>query len=163
MTRWMVLVLAVVAVTAAACEESEGGGNDTPPTNCASGNAWSGGEGSDMKPGQACIACHSAGEGPIFTIAGTVMGASNDDDNCQGPSGYTVEITGKDGKVITLTSNSSGNFSTEQAVAMPYTAKVTSPSGKVSTMGTAQSTGDCNTCHLATGVSGTPGRIFVAN
>jgi hypothetical protein len=162
--RSMILVAAMMlSVAAAACSS---GGNSTPPTNCASGSDWTGGndESPLMNPGQDCIACHASGEGPKYIIAGTVMGAVNDDDNCNGTNGVTVEITGNDGQVITLTTNSAGNFFAregQQAVAMPYTAKVIKADGTSVAMGAAQSTGACNSCHTAAGLNGAPGRIHL--
>lgn len=163
--RVMKLFLAVI-LAAAGCEE---GGNSTPPTNCNSGSAWSGGneESPLMNPGQDCIACHtSEGEGPRFSIAGTVMGASNDDDNCNGLSGARVQITGSDGQMIELTTNAAGNFFAREgqaSIALPYKAVVIGPTGKTNAMSAAQSTGSCNSCHTAAGANGAPGRITVPN
>jgi mono/diheme cytochrome c family protein len=162
--RWMTMAMMAAAVTAAAC-----GSGSTAPTVCSSDSAWSGGneESPLMNPGQDCIECHTReGEGPKFQIAGTVMGATNDDDNCNGLSGVTVELTGSDGQVHTFKTNAAGNFFSDEkgaaVVAMPYTARVISASGAVATMGAAQSSGSCNSCHTATGANGAPGRITVA-
>lgn len=162
--RWTMMAAMAAAVTMAAC--GSGGGNSTPPANCSSGKAWSNGneESPLMNPGQDCIACHAQGEGPKFQIAGTVMGASNDDDNCDGLSGVEVQIIGSDGNVLKLTTNAAGNFYSDlhdTPVAMPFTAKVIGPGGKESTMTTPQTTGACNSCHTAQGASGAPGRISV--
>ena len=43
---------------------------------------------------------------------------------------------------------------------LPFRAKVVF-AGKERSMGTAQSTGDCNSCHTATGANGAPGRIVL--
>lgn len=160
--RWIMLVT-TVAVAMAACS-----GGSTTPAVCSSGDAWTGGneESPLMNPGQDCIACHtSEGEGPRFQIAGTVMGAGNDDDNCNGLSGVTVEITGADGAVLKLTSNSAGNFFSDEhggtVVATPYTARVISASGAISAMSASQTSGACNSCHTAAGANGAPGRITV--
>jgi hypothetical protein len=158
MTRSMILML--LAATAVACSN---GASNTAPAKCSSGNAWSGGEGMDMAPGQACIACHESGEGPRFTVAGTVMGAVDDSDNCYGSTGVTVELTGADGVTVTYTTNSAGNFSDRTGtgtVVFPYTAKVTA-NGKTNAMVTPQSDGDCNGCHGAVGANGAPGRIHL--
>jgi hypothetical protein len=159
MTRSLILVL--LAALAVGCEN---GASTTTPAKCSSSDAWSGGEGMTMAPGQACITCHESGEGPKFQIAGTVMGAQNDDDNCNGVSGVTVEITGADGSKVTLTSNSAGNFSSgdhnSATVTFPYTVKI-SANGKTNEMTTPQSDGDCNSCHTAAGANGAPGRIYL--
>lgn len=159
--RWMIL-LAVVA--AAGCG-GEGNGGVTPPEVCSTKSAWTGGEESGlMNPGQDCIDCHSRGEGPKFQIAGTVMGASNDDDNCNGLEGVKVEITGADGATVTFTTNAAGNFYSGKgvpAITFPFTAKVIGTNGKEHKMVSAQSNGACNSCHTATGANGAPGRITV--
>lgn len=148
-----------------ACGEGEGGGSidRTPPKNCASGSAWtSGEEGPTMQPGGDCIACHAQGEGPKYDIAGTVMGASNDDLNCNGPSGVQVEITDANNQVITLTTNSAGNFFHEarnSTIAFPIKARVLKD-GKVNEMSAAQGTGACNSCHGNPPTGGAPGRIL---
>jgi hypothetical protein len=86
------------------------------------------------------------------------MGASNDDENCNGVSGATIEIIGKDGSSVTLTSNSAGNFYSKSPIPTPFTAKVTY-NGKTSQMQSEQTDGACNSCHTAAGANGAPGRI----
>ena len=58
-----------------------------------------------------------------------------------------------------MTPNAVGNFSYRGTVAKPYTAKVTYM-GKERIMVTAQTSGDCNSCHTQTGVNSAPGRII---
>jgi hypothetical protein len=160
LTRWALLALgAAAAITAVAC-----GTGNAAPTVCSTNSDWvEGDHGSDlMHPGAACIECHSAGEGPSFSVAGTVMAATNDDTDCNGVAGATVEITGADGSVTTLTTNSAGNFSSRShtALSTPYKAKITM-GGKTRAMSAAQTVGDCNTCHTAAGANGAPGRILL--
>ncbi len=144
-----------------------GGTTTTTPTiTCTSGTMWTrGNHGSaDMNPGQACISCHaSMGEGPRLTIAGTVYPSLNEPDNCNGADGVNgaqIVITQANGKVMTLLPGTSGNFSSESGVAMPYTAKVVYM-GRERAMITAQTTGDCNSCHTVTGANNAPGRIML--
>ena len=158
---WSLLLGALVL---AACS---GGGASDPPAVCSTNKTWSQGDhGSPlMHPGGECISCHTEqGEGPRFAIAGTVMGATDDDTNCDGVSGVTVEITDKTGQKITLSTNAAGNFYTNEHggtnVTFPITAKVIS-GGKERVMTTPQTSGDCNTCHGAVGSSGAPGRLVV--
>lgn len=135
-------------------------GND-PPETCSTNSAWlDGDEGSPlMHPGGDCIGCHSSeGEGPTFTVAGTVMGALDDDTDCNGIGGATVEILGTNGGTLTLVTNDAGNFFSTKALPTPYTARVTI-NGTVFEMGTAQTSGRCNACHTAAGENGAPGRI----
>ncbi len=148
-----VLVCAVAVAAVAAC-----GGADSPAV-CSTNSEWSGGEGPTMSPGGDCIACHAKeGEGPQFQIAGTVMQGVDDSENCNGVEGVTVQITGSDGKVLTLMTNSAGNFTSDAAVAVPFTAKVMK-GGKERVMAAAQTSGNCASCHTDTGASGAPGRI----
>jgi hypothetical protein len=130
---------------------------------CTSGTTWTkGNHGShEMNPGRACIACHSTMNGPDLTIAGTVYPTAHEPDLCygaDGSNGVRVVITGADGRTTTLTPVSSGNFSLETAVMMPFTAKVTY-AGRERAMTTAQTSGDCNGCHTQAGTNGAPGRI----
>jgi len=138
-------------------------GND-PPETCSTNSAWLDGDEESplMHPGDDCIACHAEREGPKFVIAGTVMNDFKDDTNCNGVEGVTVEITGADGKVLTLTTNAAGNFFQEARngdVAMPFTAKVIKD-GKERKMNGPQSNGACASCHTAQGANGAPGRII---
>jgi hypothetical protein len=138
----------------------------TAPPTCTSNMNWLGGnEGSaNMNPGMACISCHaSGGEGPRFTIAGTVYPTGHEPDGCYGASGTSgaqVVITGADGRTLTLTPSSAGNFSSSSSVAMPYNAKVVYM-GRERAMGASQSTGDCNSCHTQNGANLAPGRIVL--
>ncbi|MDP2315350.1 MAG: carboxypeptidase-like regulatory domain-containing protein [Pseudomonadota bacterium] len=127
---------------------------------CSSGSYWTGGDEESplMNPGQSCIACHDRGEGPTFTVAGTVMGDYGDVDDCDGVEGVTVRLTDADGAVHEATSNAAGNFYLNDAIAMPYTVELESDAG-VSTMSTAPTTGDCASCHTADGAEGAPGRV----
>ncbi len=116
-------------------------------------------EGRDMAPGDNCITCHQNTEAPVYFIAGTVMGGSKDDNNCNGISGATVQITDAKGVVTELTTSSAGNFYTRRSVALPYTAKVLK-NGKERAMAAAQMDGNCANCHTAQGANGAPGRIL---
>ena len=167
MLRISTLVTILLAATFAglpACgeregDEEEGEGDNSPPKICSTHSASSVEEGTTMSPGGDCNGCHSShGEGPAFTIVGTVMGAMNDDTNCNGVGGVEVDITGADGVMLTLTTNSAGNFYTQQSVARPFHAKVLRGSTERA-MVAAQAVGDCNTCHTARGANNAPGRI----
>lgn len=132
------------------------------PAVCSTDSAWEGGDGESplMHPGGDCIGCHtSRGEGPKYTIAGTVMAAADDDTDCNGVEAVTVEITGADGTVLELPTNAAGNFYSSKTVATPFTAKIKKGSA-VRAMVAAQSDGNCVTCHTAQGANGAPGRIL---
>jgi mono/diheme cytochrome c family protein len=152
-----------IAVLAGACGESdEGGGLDSvDPSVCASGKQWTGGtEGSpSMLPGTDCIGCHASGEGPSFTLAGTVYSDPHAKDSCGGVAAAEVEITDANGQVLTLSTNPAGSFYTHQSVTMPIHARVLR-AGKVRAMTQAVDVGSCNTCHTTNGASDAPGRIL---
>jgi hypothetical protein len=112
----------------------------------------------------ACNDCHTrGGEGPRFSIAGTVYPTVHEPDLCNGApssSGAQVVITGADGQVLTLAPNRAGNFYSEMAVAGPYQAKIVTASGERA-MTAQQTSGDCNSCHTQAGANGAPGRIML--
>jgi hypothetical protein len=145
-----------------------GGPSDDPllalPT-CTSKTSWTGGnrESASMNPGMACISCHKSGEGPSFSLAGTVYPTGHEPDKCNstvGNAGALIVVVGADGTSITLTPNSVGNFSSRTAIKLPYKAKVTYQ-GRERLMLTAQTSGDCNSCHGQNGTMMAPGRITV--
>jgi MYXO-CTERM domain-containing protein len=132
------------------------------PDVCSTGLQWTGGDmgGSPlMNPGQDCIGCHQRqGEGPALTFAGTVYSRRQEADDCVGSPDARVYVTGSDGRTIELVPNEVGNFYTTLDVALPYTA-VLLVNGQQEVMVTPQSSGDCNSCHTATGANGAPGRV----
>lgn len=131
------------------------------PTVCSSARYWRDAEegSSRMKPGNACIACHTLRGKKRFTIAGTVYPTAHEPNDCEGVAGGAiVEVTGSDGRVASLTVNAAGNFSSESAVAAPFRVKVKS-GGKERVMVGALTSGDCNSCHTVAGANGAPGRI----
>ena len=132
------------------------------PSVCTSAVRWNGRESATMRPGQACISCHTSQPGaPQFAIAGTVYPTAHEPDLCNGSSAAaTIEITDKNGVVHKLTANTVGNFDLTTKVALPYKATVTFQ-GRTRTMASAQTSGDCNTCHTESGTSGAPGRIML--
>ena len=128
---------------------------------CASGSRWAGGdhESELMHPGTDCIACHiREGEGPRYTVAGTVYSELHQADDCFGVSGATVEITDANNAVTVLTTNEAGNFFTNAKIAFPYTIKVFQD-GRQNQMVAAQSTGACASCHTKDGANAAPGRV----
>jgi hypothetical protein len=113
-----------------------------------------------MRPGADCIACHSAsGEGPRFTIAGTVHAAFDEPTDCLGVAGVSVSVTDTNGTVVDLVTNSAGNFYTKTALAMPIHARL-SFEGRERVMTLAPQVGACASCHTETGANNAPGRIL---
>lgn len=150
--RLLACALGAVAMASAGCS---GGG----PANCSTDSVSQVEEGRDMAPGDNCITCHQNTEAPVYFIAGTVMGAYKDDNECNGISGATVRITDANGVVTDLPTTRAGNFYTRHSVATPYTAKVLK-NGKERAMAAAQTDGNCANCHTAEGANGAPGRIL---
>jgi hypothetical protein len=149
-----------------------GGAADAGATEGGAGGSGDGGlpctlntaqQGSSMRPGDTCIACHAkTGEAPVFSIAGTVYDHLAEPTLCDGVSvgGAQVVITDANKNVLTISVNSVGNFSSQAAVATPYTAAVTY-NGNTTAMSTPQTSGDCNGCHTAKGANGAPGRVLL--
>ena len=152
---------------AGTCGAGSDGGTVDPifggPPTCTSGNYYQGGEGSQMNPGLACIACHSRGEGPTFAVAGTVYPTGHEYDDCNAPAaaGAVVEITDNAGVTRSITANSVGNFSSSFGTGwpqFPIRARVLFQ-GRVRAMSGSVPSGDCNGCHTLAGDQGAPGRI----
>jgi hypothetical protein len=132
------------------------------PSQCTSGSTFIGEEGETMRPGEACNSCHqSQGEGPIYTIAGTLYPTGKEPDDCQGvdgSSGAVVVITDANDMVYELTPNRSGNFTLRANIALPYHAMVVTDTA-IRPMVAGQTVGDCNSCHTEEGSQDAPGRI----
>ncbi|MFZ5446636.1 MAG: hypothetical protein ACOZQL_42000 [Myxococcota bacterium] len=177
-------VLALSSVALVACGGTtpalSGYTAGTATDTCPSGDKWTSGtsESPLMNPGFACQACHLGqnfmGQNPggkrepekAFFFMGTVFDVVRGDDLCAPatvPTDAVVEILDTNDVVqLTLPVNAAGNFyssSTSATVPVPYKARVKA-NGKVNAMASAQSSGDCNTCHTAAGANGAPGRIF---
>ncbi|MDB4933502.1 MAG: hypothetical protein JWP87_474 [Labilithrix sp.] len=139
-----------------------GGTNTNTPLVCTSKQTWNNGNdgSSKMRPGGACITCHSQRGGPNYTVAGTVYPTAHEPNDCNGVNGaLTVVVTDKNGVVKNIPVNSVGNFSLGGQIAPPFTVKVTN-GVKERAMASALTAGDCNSCHTVTGVNGAPGRVM---
>lgn len=116
-----------------------------------------------MNPGRSCVQCHAEendpAHAPLYTFAGTVMKAANEDDDCRGAGGMIVTVTGADGAEWVMVGNSAGNFwlDADVSVALPYTASIEDAAGNVRHKLTPVSDGDCASCHTR---DGAPGRLL---
>lgn len=131
------------------------------PATCSSGAHYSFGEGPNMEPGNACIACHATSiEAPTYFVAGTVYPTGHEPSRCYGAdvTGAVVIITGANGSSVTAPVNTYGNFYTRYSVQAPFHVKVRY-NGKERAMVDAPPTGDCNSCHTQDGTMNAPGRI----
>jgi mono/diheme cytochrome c family protein len=119
-------------------------------------------DGPTMHPGNACITCHGQTGGPAFVYAGTVMGGVDDELDCRGVPGVTVELLDTNDDVFaTEVTNAAGNFfvRSSDAVFQPFRVRL-QWAGRTREMAShVDLTGDCNVCHTPTGVNGAPGRI----
>jgi len=146
----------------AGAEGGTGGNVYNTPTVCTSKTTWNqGNEGSSsMRPGGACITCHTMRGGPAYKVAGTVYPTAHEPNDCNGVgAGVTVVVTDKNGVVTSLPVNGVGNFSSRAAIAAPFHVKVTNGT-KERAMAGALTAGDCNSCHTLAGVNGAPGRVM---
>ena len=97
-----------------------------------------------MRPGGACITCHTMRGGPNYTVAGTVYPTAHEPNDCNGVNGaLTVVVTDKNGVVTNIAVNTVGNFSSRTAIAAPFTVKVTNGT-KTRAMAGSLTAGDCN-------------------
>lgn len=140
----------------------DGGLPDTPP-QCSSNIFWTGGENSSMRPGEACIACHSRElEAPQYAVAGTVYPTVHEPNDCNGGgsvlAGSKVIVRDSAGHTLTLTPNSVGNFFSLTRLTPPIYASV-QRNGLTRAMVASPTTGDCNSCHTQSGALSAPGRI----
>ena len=119
---------------------------------------WTGGNGSTMRPGNACTSCHGN-----FSIAGTIYPTAHEPNNCDGvngSSGVKVVITGSNGTKLTLTPSSAGNFYSTAQISTPYSVTLTGNGAATRAMLMPQTSGDCNSCHTQNGSNNAPGRIM---
>jgi hypothetical protein len=115
-----------------------------------------------MAPGTACLTCHLATNAGFLYIAGTVYRDYHEPDLCLGVTGVQVKVEDAQGSVHMLDVDSSGNFLDNSVSALyptPWTVAVVSGSQSRAMVGTVTS-GDCNSCHTASGANAAPGRII---
>jgi cytochrome c553 len=140
------------------------------PSTCTSGEKYQGKSGFDMRPGEACNACHTSLNVRTFTIAGTVYPTGHEPNDCVGTKDGSVRIvlTDSAGKetFVPVPANQRGNFALDKgtltgayAVRVETTdgAKVRKMGGKVKLPGD----GDCNRCHSDAGSEKAPGRVVI--
>ena len=124
-------------------------------------------EGPAMRPGQNCMACHSAtpeastglpdGEhghqaSPYWSVAGTVFYANK---TSAGFEGAEIQVTDANGWSYSLRSNEVGNFYSAESPTFPLHVCI-SANGTVSCQQSTLASGACNSCHSVSGSVGTP-------
>ncbi len=131
---------------------------------CSSGQYWKGGDEESplMRPGGTCIQCHAKGEGPRFSIAGTLYATAHEPNDCNGASSAGARIVIEDAQGVshTLTPNAAGNFYSSEPIALPYRGKIVFE-GRTLTMESEQTDGDCNGCHTQLGANDALGRLLL--
>jgi hypothetical protein len=107
-------------------------------------------EDATMSPGEPCMDCHfvesdSHGSEVPFTAAGTVF---TDGDGAAPVEGATVVLNDAADGQVSMTTNSAGNFFTDQALSFPVSISITKGENSVDML-TTSAHGDCNSCHSA--------------
>lgn len=129
---------------------------DTTHETCAEGVPGCGGRGDFMLPGSNCLECHKPGsrEAPTWTAGGTIF---TDASGLKAAKNVTVTITDATDKVVTLTSNTAGNFYTTRSLTFPIDVEV-EKGGVKRAMATSVDDGGCNSCHSCEGAAG--GKLY---
>jgi hypothetical protein len=134
------------------------------PAKCTSGTMWTVGETAGMRPGEACVACHTRGEAPRLSFGGTVYPSAHEPNECNGTGAQGAEVVVVDAAGMTFTAkvNAAGNFYASASVPVmpPLKAKVVFM-GRERLMIGAVPSGDCNACHTQKGTTTvtTPGSL----
>jgi hypothetical protein len=165
--QWGRLLVLAAALQIAACQ-ADSRYADVPSSVCESGEIWTYSDKDSplMNPGRSCVQCHAETDdpehAPLYKVAGTVMRAKHEDDDCRGVPGLTVILTDADGTEWEMIGNSAGNFWLEPDAepAMPYTARIVDRSGHERVKQDAVSEGDCASCHTRDGAEGAAGRLL---
>jgi hypothetical protein len=105
--------------------------------------------GPSMDPGEDCVGCHNAGEGPDFSAAGTLYTNLNDPTGA-GVKGGVVTFVDANGRTLDVKSNEVGNFYTREKLAFPLQRVSVRRGGLVAVMEDVP-TGACNDCHTRDG------------
>ena len=116
-----------------------------------------------MLPGRRCAACHEKGHQAgrrVWTAAGTVYDRPDSPCNSGVVAGAKVEIADETRKVlVTLYTNSRGNFYTSEPLRYTGVIVRVSKDGKVREMQGAMGSTDCASCHFPGGAAG--GRVYL--
>ncbi|HEY6561408.1 MAG TPA: hypothetical protein VI072_29245 [Polyangiaceae bacterium] len=147
--RLLTLPLLVLACTLAACSSNDtAGANDVGPL---------------MRPGDDCLACHSANSGrnaPIWSAAGTVFPEPTSSQD-EGLANVRVHLSAPDGSLLeTLITNAAGNFYTSRPLPRGFQVALEYQGERID-MPCPPPGGLCNACHTLPPIGQAPGRIFI--
>lgn len=116
-----------------------------------------------MLPGRRCAACHEKGHqagNRVWTAAGTVYDRPDSPCNSGVVAGAKVEIADENRKIlVTLFTNSRGNFYTSEPLRYTGIIVRVSKDGKMREMQGAMASTDCANCHSPGGAAG--GRVYL--
>ena len=142
---------------------------DVPRSVCSSGEIWTYSDKDSplMNPGRSCVKCHAENNdeahAPFYKVAGTVMLAPHESDDCRGAPQMTIELTDANETKWVMLGNSAGNFWLDPTaeVAMPIkTARIIDEHGNERVKQVPVDDGDCASCHTREGANGAPGRLL---
>jgi hypothetical protein len=147
--------------------QADGRFEKVPESICTSGEIWAylDKDSPLMNPGRSCVQCHAETNdpthAPLYTLAGTVMEASDEENDCRGADDMTVTIVDAAGVEWPMLANSAGNFwlAPDVVVAMPYTARIEDAAGNTSVKQAPVNNGDCASCHSPALAGMGPGRL----
>lgn len=126
-----------------------GGGAGTPdggaPVEIACDDPAESDESGEHNAGEPCLACHGKGEGPDFSLGGTLYTALAGGSPV---AGATIRVTDADGVELTVISARNGNFWIEDAIAFPVQVQASACPSTLP-MVAPSSVGNCNAsgCH----------------
>ena len=126
------------ALLLAACGTAEPSStwlDDDPPAECVDGDRET------QRHGTACLCCHA----DEFGVAGSV--------DLQGAAVSRVVVADGDGNTANMVPNGFGNFFQHVKLTPPLSATVYGEDGRTQTMQSPANSGDCNSCHAASGVA----------
>ena len=128
-------------------DRTGGGADGGAPVEIACDPQVESGESGEHNAGQPCLACHGNGEGPDFSLAGTVYGSLG---GGAPVVGATIHVTDADGVEYIAVSARNGNFWLREAITFPVQVRA-SACPSTQPMIAPSATGNCNAggCHDA--------------
>ena len=107
------LVVVAVQLLLAGCQ-ADSRYEDVPQSVCSSGQIWTYSDKDSplMNPGRSCVKCHAENDdeehAPFYKVAGTVMLAPHESDDCRGAPQMTIELTDANATKWVMLGNSAG-------------------------------------------------------
>jgi hypothetical protein len=160
------------------------------PSVCTSGTIAVGADGPTMRPGEACLNCHTGGGGgggddddnsgpgggggggdddddngaALYTLAGTVFPTAHEPNDCvsnASPNNSLVTVQVFDAAGRVITMTAGPTGNFSTSQAVTFPiTALLTKAGRQRAMTTRQTSGNCNSCHTQNGANGAPGRIL---